>query len=135
MKTFTISLPAADLDRLFAIQQMQGRDDITSGDFAGYILSKELRRIFPGLPELDETGAVSNPEQYSGPCKRRAAAEYMAYRVAESPEELEAIADGIETDLDPDGNRIIPNGPRATAELIASVVRETLRPVGGEAAR
>lgn len=134
MKKITISLPAADLDRLLAIQQMQGRDDITSAEFGAYILSKELRRIFPGLPELDESGAVSNPEQYSGPCKRRAAAEYMAFRGAESPEELEAIADGIEKDLDPDGNRILPNGPRATAELIASVVRETLRPVGGGAA-
>ena len=135
MKKITISLPAADLDRLCAIQQMQGRDDCTSGDFAGYILSKELRRIFPGLPELDETGAVSNPEQYSGPCKRRAAAEYMAYRVAESPEELEAIADGLEIGLDSEGNTILPNGPRETAELIASVVRETLRPVEEEARR
>jgi len=134
MKTFTISLPAADLDRLFAIQQMQGRDDITSAEFGAYILSKELRRLFPDIPELNDSGAVINSEQYRGPGRRRAAAEYMAYRVAESPEELEAIADGIETDLDPDGNRILPNGPRATAELIASVVRETLRPVGGGAA-
>lgn len=134
MREFTINLSVEDIDRLFAIKKIQGRDDMTGGEFGEYLLSKELRRLFPGHPETDENGEVTNAELYRGADRRRASAERMAYRVAETPEELDAVATELEKDLDTDGEIILPNGLRETAELISSVVRDTLRPITAEEA-
>ena len=66
MREFIINLSAEDIDRLFAIKKLQGRDDMTGGEFGEYLLSKELRRLFPGHPEIDEKGEILNREMYRG---------------------------------------------------------------------
>lgn len=66
MREFSIDLSAEDIDRLFAVKKIQGRDDMTGGEFGEYLLSKELRRLFPGHPEIDENGNVINAELYRG---------------------------------------------------------------------
>jgi hypothetical protein len=64
--TFEIRLSNEDRERLFAIKHLQGRDDLSGGDFASELLSRELHRLFPGKPERDENGEVMNRELYRG---------------------------------------------------------------------
>jgi hypothetical protein len=70
--------------------------------------------------------------------KRRQEAERMAREACKgeetSAEMLDAIATEIEKSLDENGEIIIPNGRRETYELIAGVVRDTLRPITAEEA-
>ena len=66
MGNFDIHLSPEDIDRLFAVKKLQGRDDMTGGDFAGTLLSRELYRLFPGRPEVDELGNIVNAEVYKG---------------------------------------------------------------------
>lgn len=61
---FDISLEARE--RLWAVKELQGKDNLSAGDFARELLEKELRRLFPGTPELDEQGRLLNPEVYTG---------------------------------------------------------------------
>ena len=131
MSNFDIHLSPEDVDRLFAVKKLQGRDDMTGGDFAGKLLSRELYRLFPGRPEVDEMGRVTNAELYRG--KRADSAERMAETVADSPEEAHAVAAEIEKDLDADGEILLPNGLKETAELIRDTVRRTLTPIEEEA--
>ena len=66
MGNFEINLSSGDIDRLFAVKKLQGRDDMTGGEFAGELLSKLLYKLFPGKPEIDECGNVINHEKYTG---------------------------------------------------------------------
>ena len=66
MGNFDIHLSPEDIDRLFAIKKIQGFDDMTGGDFAGKLLSRELYRLFPGRPDIDEMGRVINADIYRG---------------------------------------------------------------------
>ena len=135
MGNFDINLSREDIDRLFAVKKIQGRDDMTGGEFAEYLLSKELRRLFPGRPDVDENGDILNAaEWYRGADRRRASAERMAYMVAETPEELDAVASELEKDLDADGEIILPNGTAETAAFMSGIIKDALRPITAEEA-
>ena len=54
-----------DLDRLFAIKKLQGKDDLTGNDFAEELLERELHRLFPSIPEYDD-GNLLNGDRYRG---------------------------------------------------------------------
>lgn len=129
MSNFEIHLSPEDVDRLFAVKKLQGKDDMTGGDFAGKLLSRELYHLFPGRPEVDEMGHITNAELYTG--KRADSAERMAEGVADSPEEAHAVAAELEKELDAEGEIILPNGMKETAAFMSSIIRDTLRPVVG----
>jgi len=61
---FDISLEARE--RLWAVKELQGKSNLSAVDFARELLEKELRRLFPGIPELDDQGRLINPEVYTG---------------------------------------------------------------------
>lgn len=61
---FDISLEARE--RLWAIKELQGKADLSAGDFARDLLEAELKRLFPGTPDFDEQGRLTNPEGYRG---------------------------------------------------------------------
>ena len=67
---FDISLDARE--RLWAIKEVQGKADLSAGDFARDLLEAELKRLFPGKPEFDEQGNLSNPEGYRGGNRKQA---------------------------------------------------------------
>ena len=45
MTEFTFYLSDADTERLFAIKELQGRDDLTGNEFARMLLEEELYRL------------------------------------------------------------------------------------------
>ena len=49
MVEFTFYLSANDTDRLFAIKQLQGKDNLTGNDFAAELLEAELQRLLKQL--------------------------------------------------------------------------------------
>lgn len=55
-----------DGERLFAIKQLQHKDDITGNDFAAELLHRELVRLFPVEPEVDDNGHILNADKYKG---------------------------------------------------------------------
>ena len=55
-----------DLERLFAIKKLQGKDDLTGNDFAEELLERELYRLFPTTPEYDDDGNLLNGDRYRG---------------------------------------------------------------------
>lgn len=55
-----------DLDRLFAIKEIQGKDDLTGNEFAEAILEQYLHRLFPATPEYDDDGNLLNGDRYRG---------------------------------------------------------------------
>lgn len=58
MTEFSFYLSDADTDRLFAIKELQGRDDLTGNEFARQILEAELKRLYPARPERDDNGEL-----------------------------------------------------------------------------
>lgn len=66
MTEFNFYLSEADADRLFAIKELQGRDDLTGNEFARLLLEGELWRLFPAVPQFDDDGNVSNADRYRG---------------------------------------------------------------------
>ena len=66
MREITFYLSETDIDRLFAIKELQGRDDLTGNDFARQLLEEELYRLFPAAPEYDENGELINADRYRG---------------------------------------------------------------------
>lgn len=66
MREVKFYLSERDMDRLFAIKKLQGRDNMTGEDFAGLLLENELHRLFPDQPEFDEDGEIQNAEKYTG---------------------------------------------------------------------
>jgi hypothetical protein len=55
-----------DLDRLFAIKSLQGKDKLTGNDFAEELLTRELHRLFPAIPDFDDNGRLLNAGSYRG---------------------------------------------------------------------
>lgn len=55
-----------DGERLFAVKQIQGYDNLSGNDFAEHLLSKELMRLFPAVPEFDDSGNIVNADRYNG---------------------------------------------------------------------
>lgn len=66
MTEFTFSLSAEDTDRLFAIKQLQGLDNLTGNEFARQLLEGELYRLFPAIPKYDDNGNLINADRYRG---------------------------------------------------------------------
>lgn len=52
--TFEFNLSNDDTDRLFAIKESQGKDQLTGNDFARELLEKELHRLHPKRVVFDE---------------------------------------------------------------------------------
>ena len=66
MREITFYLSETDIDRLFAIKELQGRDDLTGNDFARQLLEGELYRLFPATPKYNESGELINADRYRG---------------------------------------------------------------------
>lgn len=66
MGEITFFLSAEDIERLFAIKEIQGRDDMTGNRFARELLEERLRELFPAVPEIDADGRILNREAYKG---------------------------------------------------------------------
>ena len=66
MTEFSFYLSEADTERLFAIKELQGRDDLTGNDFARLLLEGELYRQFPAAVKRDEQGNILNADVYRG---------------------------------------------------------------------
>ena len=63
MTEFNFYLSDADTERLFAIKELQGRDDLTGNEFARLLLENELYRLFPAIPQYDDNGQLLNAER------------------------------------------------------------------------
>ena len=63
MTEFNFYLSEADTERLFAIKELQGRDDLTGNEFARLLLENELYRLFPAIPQYDDNGQLLNAER------------------------------------------------------------------------
>ena len=57
MAQFDFWLSNEDTDRLFAVKNAQGKNDMTGNEFARYLLEKELHRLHPKVVRFDENGA------------------------------------------------------------------------------
>lgn len=66
MAMFEFYLPDSDLDRVFAIKKIQGKDDLTGNEFASELLHSVLNNLFPATPDFDEEGEVINKNKYTG---------------------------------------------------------------------
>lgn len=66
MAQFEFYLSDADLDRVFAIKKIQGKDDLTGNEFAAELLHSTLVNLFPATPQFDEAGEVTNKDKYRG---------------------------------------------------------------------
>ena len=62
MTEFNFYLSEADTERLFAIKELQGRDDLTGNEFARLLLENELYRLFPAVPQYDDNGQLWKAE-------------------------------------------------------------------------
>lgn len=63
---FNFYLSDEDTDRLFVIKKLQGLDDLTGNDFAEKLLSRELYKLFPAIPDFDDCGNITNADKYKG---------------------------------------------------------------------
>ena len=63
MIEFNFYISEADTERLFAIKELQGRNDLTGNDFARLLLENELQRLFPAAPQYDDNGQLLNAER------------------------------------------------------------------------
>lgn len=63
MTEFNFYLSEADTERLFAIKELQGRNDLTGNEFARLLLENELYRLFPAAPQYDDNGQLLNAER------------------------------------------------------------------------
>ena len=63
MTEFSFYLSDADTERLFAIKELQGRDDLTGNEFARLLLENELYGLFPAVPQYDDNGQLLNAER------------------------------------------------------------------------
>lgn len=66
MKKIEFYISDNDLDRLFAIKEIQGKDDLTGNEFAEKILEVYLHKFFPAIPEYDDNGKLLNRHSYRG---------------------------------------------------------------------
>lgn len=66
MVEFSFYLSEDDTDRLFAIKELQGKNDLTGNEFARMLLEDELYRLFPADVKRDEQGCIINTDKYRG---------------------------------------------------------------------
>ena len=66
MAKFEIDLSFEATERLWAVKEIQGKNDLTGNEFARELLEKQLYKLFPAMPQLDEQGRVINKEDYRG---------------------------------------------------------------------
>jgi len=66
MVEFTFTLAENDALRLFAVKDLQGYEDLTGNEYAEQIVTREIRRLFPGVPEYDDAGELINADGYKG---------------------------------------------------------------------
>lgn len=60
MTEFNFFLSDEDTDRLFAIKKLRGKDELTGNEYARELLKDLLYHLFPGRPEWDGNGNVTN---------------------------------------------------------------------------
>lgn len=66
MTEFRFYLSDTDFNRLFAIKDIQKKDDLTGNEFAAELLHDALVRLFPAVPQFDDFGYLKNSEAYKG---------------------------------------------------------------------
>lgn len=66
MANFEFYMSDEDLDKVFAIKDIQGKTDLTANEFAAELLHNELYRLFPAKPKFDESGNLINKDKYRG---------------------------------------------------------------------
>ena len=66
MVKFEFYLYDDDYDRLYAIKKLQGKEDLTGNQFAEELLTRELHRLFPPVPEYDDNDNLINADRYRG---------------------------------------------------------------------
>lgn len=66
MVEFSFYLSEDDTDRLFAIKELQGKNDLTGNEFVRMLLEDELYRLFPADVKRDEQGRIINADKYRG---------------------------------------------------------------------
>lgn len=66
MVEFSFYLSEDDTDRLFAIKELQGKNDLTGNEFVRMLLEDELYRLFPADVKRDEQGCIINAYKYRG---------------------------------------------------------------------
>lgn len=66
MTKFEIYLPDEDLERIFAIKDIQGKHDLTGNELAAELLHDAIFRLFPAIPQYDEAGNLINAKKYKG---------------------------------------------------------------------
>ena len=66
MTQFTFCLSDADTDRLFAVKELQGKQNLTGNQFARQLLEDVLFRLFPPIPQYDQNGRLINQGSYRG---------------------------------------------------------------------
>lgn len=57
-------LSSNDSDRLFAVKNLTGNNDLTANEFAEKLLSNLLQHVFPKGPRYSERGELLNPEEF-----------------------------------------------------------------------
>lgn len=53
---FEFYLSDNDFDRLFALKQKNNKRDLSGNEYAQELLEKELHRLHPSIPDIDENG-------------------------------------------------------------------------------
>lgn len=66
MREINFYLSETDIDRLFVIKDLQGKQDLTGNEFARQLLERELYRLFPATPVFNEYGDIMNADRYTG---------------------------------------------------------------------
>lgn len=59
-------LSDTDLDRIFAIKELQGKNNLTGNEFAAELLHNTLVNLFPATPKYDDNGQLINRDSYKG---------------------------------------------------------------------
>ena len=57
-------LSSYDSDRLFAVKNLTGNNDLTANEFAEKLLPSLLHHVFPKGPRYSEHGELLNPEEF-----------------------------------------------------------------------
>lgn len=57
-------LSSTDADRLFAVKNLTGYNNLTANEFAAKLLSDLLQHVFPKGPQYGEHGELLNPENF-----------------------------------------------------------------------
>lgn len=66
MTELNFYLSSEDMERLFAVKDLQGKEDLTGNQFAKELLERELKYLFPEAPKYDEAGELLNANCYRG---------------------------------------------------------------------